>query len=286
MGRGRAGERHNQLNGFTVMKTNQLTTKRTGPKAAWRERVSLPVAEAPVARKRGGRTRLLTDEQRAEHRRQCNASYQKKLRAQKAAKMAALGIVPVPKRRIDLTGRVFGKLTVRCWLETVGPPGRRKARWTVDCACGREISLRSDQMLAKFGRKHCGCDPRMNAVASVPRAGDAPKRGGEGRVPKIGRVKKEPRELSAAELAEEARQAAEKAERQRFRAENMARTRRGEPMLRTPVKEMDAGQWLRLLLSMRRAGARWSEMTQELESAAAFGVTREAVSGQMSAVRG
>jgi hypothetical protein len=52
----------------------------------------------------------------------------------------------------DLTGRTFGRLTVR---ERAGSRGKH-ALWLCDCACGRTVDAMSHHLLA--GRvRSCGC---------------------------------------------------------------------------------------------------------------------------------
>lgn len=60
----------------------------------------------------------------------------------------------------DLTGKVFGRLTVREPAErSVTPKGRELPRWWCDCKCGGEINALHDSL--KAGKVlTCGCVPR------------------------------------------------------------------------------------------------------------------------------
>lgn len=59
----------------------------------------------------------------------------------------------VPTRALDLTGRVFGRLTV---LSREENDSRGKARWLCRCLCGGERVTRS-KSLRFGGAKSCGC---------------------------------------------------------------------------------------------------------------------------------
>jgi hypothetical protein len=71
-------------------------------------------------------------------------------------------LVRVRGRRLNLTGRVFGRLTVR------GPTGRRShgsALWDCLCSCGtpKEVSTNA---LMKGKVKSCGCLLKENRQSS------------------------------------------------------------------------------------------------------------------------
>lgn len=55
---------------------------------------------------------------------------------------------------IDLTGRVFGMLTVI--YQAAKTPGSNNTRWMCRCECGKEAAIRATRMLNE-GRTHCGC---------------------------------------------------------------------------------------------------------------------------------
>lgn len=60
---------------------------------------------------------------------------------------------------MDLTGQVFGRLTVRARAQR-DPSGR--ARWHCECVCGAKTV--ADQYLLRSGRtKSCGCWQREKA---------------------------------------------------------------------------------------------------------------------------
>lgn len=76
-------------------------------------------------------------------------------------KAQAVGYKRTPQ---DLTGRVFGRLTVREPAErSVTPKGRELPRWWCDCSCGGEINALHDSLLQ--GKVHtCGCVPAEYAL--------------------------------------------------------------------------------------------------------------------------
>ncbi len=55
--------------------------------------------------------------------------------------------------RLDLTGGVFGRLTV---LEYAGPNGKQSSMWRCVCECGEERVVRTSS-LTSGGTKSCGC---------------------------------------------------------------------------------------------------------------------------------
>ena len=76
-------------------------------------------------------------------------------------KAQAVGYKRTPQ---DLTGRVFGRLTVREPAErSVTPKGRELPRWWCDCSCGGEINTLHDSLLQ--GKvSTCGCVPSGYAL--------------------------------------------------------------------------------------------------------------------------
>lgn len=67
---------------------------------------------------------------------------------------ADCGCVPKEKRRRDLTGQRFGRLTV---LEDTGrTDARGHCLWRCRCDCGNEVETTSGQLLAGY-KKSCGC---------------------------------------------------------------------------------------------------------------------------------
>ena len=61
--------------------------------------------------------------------------------------------------RADLTGRQFGRLTVRAFAgrrPTQHNPSLRHAMWFCDCECGRTHCVRGDSMICGLARS-CGC---------------------------------------------------------------------------------------------------------------------------------
>ena len=63
-------------------------------------------------------------------------------------------------RAVDLTGRVFGRLTALRRVENqVSKSGRKRARWLCKCACGAETLVTHNSLTGK-GSHHtisCGC---------------------------------------------------------------------------------------------------------------------------------
>jgi hypothetical protein len=64
--------------------------------------------------------------------------------------------LPRPLRAgvLDLRGKIFGKLTVIRFAGTPWP--RYGAMWRCQCACGRVVTVRSDNLLSGNTRS-CGC---------------------------------------------------------------------------------------------------------------------------------
>ncbi len=81
------------------------------------------------------------------------------------------GCVPKEKRRQDLTGQRFGRLTV---LEDTGRYNKgSQCIWRCRCDCGNEVETTSSQLLAGY-KKSCGCLARSRRRAPLdaePRAG-------------------------------------------------------------------------------------------------------------------
>lgn len=65
------------------------------------------------------------------------------------------------KVKEDLTGKVFGRLTVFCQDEDyVSPNGRHYPRWLCECSCQEHniVSVRGAELKSKkHGTKSCGC---------------------------------------------------------------------------------------------------------------------------------
>ncbi|MBN6205042.1 hypothetical protein JYK21_01145 [Ralstonia pickettii] len=59
------------------------------------------------------------------------------------------------KRLNDLTGKVFGKLTVIKRVENV--EGRNIPRWLCHCKCGNKTVVYANNLISKFTRS-CGCE--------------------------------------------------------------------------------------------------------------------------------
>lgn len=64
-------------------------------------------------------------------------------------------------RAIDLTGQIFGRLTVI--KKAPKKPLNRSARWMCVCSCGAKTVVRSDR-LRSGGTKSCGCLSRDTAI--------------------------------------------------------------------------------------------------------------------------
>lgn len=57
-------------------------------------------------------------------------------------------------RRIDLTGMVFGRLTVEAWSRSC--PNHRGAYWLCRCSCGETVEVLGRNLRAGY-TKSCGC---------------------------------------------------------------------------------------------------------------------------------
>lgn len=66
----------------------------------------------------------------------------------------------VGKNRVDITGKVYGHLTVRCLDEKVKRVRARK--WTVDCAACDGVGHFTGATLRAGMVTSCGCRPRLN----------------------------------------------------------------------------------------------------------------------------
>lgn len=86
-------------------------------------------------------------------------------------------------RRVDLTGRTSGKLTV---LKFAGNNKWGNATWQCRCSCGKEVTVSGKQLTRKDARvtKSCGCVVRKH---QQPKAGDK-----YGRLTIIGRAPSAP----------------------------------------------------------------------------------------------
>ncbi|SRR5260221_309949 len=62
--------------------------------------------------------------------------------------------------RIDITGRTYGHLTVRCLTEKV--KGIRSRQWIVDCAACKLSTVFPGATLRAGMVTSCGCKPRLN----------------------------------------------------------------------------------------------------------------------------
>ena len=63
-------------------------------------------------------------------------------------------------RRIDLTGKKFGKLLV---IENVGSNKYKKAMWKCRCDCGEEVVVIGSNLI-RGNSKSCGCNKHTKAV--------------------------------------------------------------------------------------------------------------------------
>ena len=61
----------------------------------------------------------------------------------------------------DLTGRVFGRLTVVRWAGTQERNGNRFAMWECLCSCGNTKIVRAGNLLANGHTRSCGCAKRV-----------------------------------------------------------------------------------------------------------------------------
>jgi len=71
-------------------------------------------------------------------------------------------------KRIDLTGKVFGRLTVTGYAGT----SNSGSLWYCDCACGRKGLKISGMNLRKGATKSCGCLHRETCKQNAKRMGE------------------------------------------------------------------------------------------------------------------
>lgn len=70
---------------------------------------------------------------------------------------------------IDLTGQVFGELTViKRGSDYVTPKGHHSVQWLCKCSCGRESLVRSAKLINGY-TKSCGCK-KMEQVVEIGKA--------------------------------------------------------------------------------------------------------------------
>lgn len=62
--------------------------------------------------------------------------------------------------KIDMTGRIIGRLTV---IEECGRYARRQALWRCRCECGNEVTVRGDNLRSEHTTS-CGCYKRERSV--------------------------------------------------------------------------------------------------------------------------
>lgn len=73
---------------------------------------------------------------------------------------------------VDLTGRVFGRLTVREFYGMVQQGKQKRAFWACDCICGKQTIVMESNL--KYGNtKSCGCFQRDRLAEVLPRHGHA-----------------------------------------------------------------------------------------------------------------
>lgn len=63
------------------------------------------------------------------------------------------------RKFIDITGKVFGLLTVLCFVESKKNNGRSERLYFCRCYCGRDITLTSTRIIRDA--RNCGCIRRM-----------------------------------------------------------------------------------------------------------------------------
>lgn len=64
------------------------------------------------------------------------------------------------KTKEDLTGKIFGKLTVLHQVEDyIDSKGRHESQWLCECSCENHTQkiIRGDSLRRKNGTKSCGC---------------------------------------------------------------------------------------------------------------------------------
>ena len=69
----------------------------------------------------------------------------------------------MPRKRHDLTGQTFGRLTVRSYYKSIRSGAVKRILWLCDCSCGvKNIPIRGDGL--RYGNtKSCGCIGRERA---------------------------------------------------------------------------------------------------------------------------
>ena len=63
----------------------------------------------------------------------------------------------MPRKRHDLTGQTFGRLTVRSYYKSIRSGAVKRILWLCDCSCGaKDIPIRGDGL--RYGNTgSCGC---------------------------------------------------------------------------------------------------------------------------------
>ena len=70
----------------------------------------------------------------------------------------------MPRKRYDLTGQTFGRLTVRSYYKSIRSGAVKRILWLCDCSCGeKNIPIRGDG-LRQGTSKSCGCITRERAT--------------------------------------------------------------------------------------------------------------------------
>lgn len=70
-------------------------------------------------------------------------------------------------RRLDLSGRRFGKLKA---VRYAGLAGKvRKGRWLFECDCGVQVEMYISNVVRKDGSKSCGCDKNVAVIHGLSR---------------------------------------------------------------------------------------------------------------------
>lgn len=76
-------------------------------------------------------------------------------------------------RRLDLTGRQFGRLTVRHRVAGSGGKGGN-VRWSCECICGGSTNSPTTSVLLAGKARSCGCVRRTRFLAGRSRIGSPP----------------------------------------------------------------------------------------------------------------
>ena len=70
----------------------------------------------------------------------------------------------MPRKRHDLTGQTFGRLTVRSYYKSIRSGAVKRILWLCDCSCGtKNIPVRGDG-LRYDNTSSCGCIGRERAT--------------------------------------------------------------------------------------------------------------------------